>query len=96
MNRIVGTWIGPSNETYEFYQKPYYAMDFPDEPPGKAEYSISGNILTLRVTFRPEDKEKINLTFSDDGSRVRFDWIDGTKRRWDGAKSVCLRRENTD
>lgn len=98
MNAIVGTWIGPSDETYEFDGElctriyPAYNRG----APSRGEYSICGNTLTLVVTYRPEDREKIDLTFSDDGNRVRFDWIDGTKRRWDGAKSVCLRRENTD
>ena len=41
-------------------------------------------------------KEAVVLTANEEGNRVRFDCIDGTKRRWDGAKNVSLRRENTD
>ena len=98
MNAIVGTWIGSSDETYEFDGN-LCKRSYPESNgwvTARAGYSICGNTLTLVVTSNPKDREKIALTFSEDGNRVRFDWIDGTKRGWDGAKSVCLRRENTD
>ena len=97
-DKIIGTWIGPSKESYEFDGQLCKRI-YPGSKgwqTGRAQYSISGNTLTLVITFRPEDREKIDLTLSDDGNRVRFDWIDGTERRWDGATSVCIRRENTD
>ena len=92
MDEIIGTWIGPSNESYEFGQE-LCVITLPGESPITAKYNICGNTLTLGVTYRPEDEEKITLTFSDDGNRVRFDWIDNTKRFKDGVKIICLRRE---
>ncbi len=93
MNQIVGTWIGPSNERYCFDNRGIYALIYSDQPKMKSMYSICGNTLTLVTTYRPEDKEKITFTFSDNGNKVRFDWIDCTDRFKDGAKSICLRRE---
>lgn len=93
MNQIVGTWIGPSNERYAFDNKGIYALIYPHQPKMTRMYSVCGNTLTLRTTYKPEDKEKITLTFSDNGNKVRFDWIGGTKRLEDGATSICLRRE---
>ena len=99
MNKIVGTWIGPSDETYEFNGGLCRRIHpgFDRGAPTTAGYRINGTTLTLAVSvYSAKDEEKIHLTFSDGGNRVRFDWIDGTKRRWDDAESVWLRRGNTD
>ena len=96
-DKIIGTWIGPSKESYDFDGE-LCKRRYPGSKGWqtvRAEYSICGNTLTLVISVNVEDREKIDLTFSDDENQVRFDWIDGTKRRWDDAKSVWLRRENT-
>ena len=94
MNQIVGTWVGPSNEKYIFDNSGQYALIYSQHgDKGQATYSIYGNKLTLLSTYDPKRKEEITLTFSDNGNKVRFNWIDDTERIEDGAKSICLRRE---
>ncbi len=91
MNQIVGPWTGPSNEGYRFNNEGVYELIYPPQPRKRAMYSICGNALTMATKF--DYKEKITLTFSDNGNKVKFDWIDCTERVEDGAKSIRFERE---
>ena len=92
MNQLVGTWTS-SSEMYGFDTRGVYYLKIPNKPMTSGKYRISGNKLTLLGTYDPKRTEEIALTFSDNRNKVRFDWIDGTERAEDGAKSICLRRE---
>ena len=94
MDSLAGKWIASSGEVYIFDDRGLgrrvYGRYIGDKLTNKASYSISGNTLTMTVCATgPDRKQKIELTFSDNGNRVKFDWIDGTK-------SVCLRRSEPD
>ena len=71
MNQIVGTWIGPSNESYRFYNGGVYELIYPPQPRKRAMYSICENTLTMATKI--DYREKITLTFSNNGNKVRFD-----------------------